>query len=138
MGEAASIEYLGKAATIEAEANERKVADKLGVPGEVVVDSCGHLKPPVVSEVQHVALHLLPPVLPPVYLDLGLGDVTINVLVFDGVGAHPISVQGRVFGDWFTFNNNIFNIIHMNCLLEFRKMTFTIHFIFTFLTGIIF
>ena len=24
-------------------------------------------------------------------------------------------------------------IIHMNCLLEFRKMTFTIHFIFTFL-----
>ena len=26
----------------------------------------------------------------------------------------------------------------MNCLLEFRKMTFTIHFIFTFLAGIIF
>ena len=26
----------------------------------------------------------------------------------------------------------------MNCLLEFRKMTFTIHFFFTFLTGIIF
>ena len=39
---------------------------------------------------------------------------------------------------WFTFNNNIFNIIHMNCLLEFRKMAFTIHFIFTFPTGIIF
>ena len=37
-----------------------------------------------------------------------------------------------------TFNNDIFNIIHMNCLLEFSKMTFTIRFIFTFLTGIIF
>ena len=99
LGKAASIEYSGKAATLEAEANESKVAEKLGVPGEVVVDSCGHLIPPVVSEVQHVALHLLPPVLPPVYLDLGLGDVSIDVLVFDGVAAHPIGVQGRVFGD---------------------------------------
>ena len=34
--------------------------------------------------------------------------------------------------------SNVFNILHMNCLLEFRKITFTIHFFFTFLTGIIF
>ena len=34
--------------------------------------------------------------------------------------------------------SNVFKIIHMNCLLEFRKITFTIHLIFTFLTGIIF
>ena len=34
--------------------------------------------------------------------------------------------------------SNVFNILHMNCLLEFRKMTFTIHFFFTFLTDIIF
>ena len=103
LGKAASVEYLGKAATLEAVAIESKVADKLGVAGEVVVESCGHLIPPVVSEVQHVALHLLPPVLPPVYLDLGLGDVAIDVLVFDGVGAHPIGVQGRVFGDTIFF-----------------------------------
>ena len=99
LGKAASVEYLSKAATLEAVAIESKVAEKLGVPGEVVVDSCGHLIPPVVSEVQHVALYLLPPV----YLDLGLGDVAINVLVFDGVGAHPIGVQGKVFGDTIFF-----------------------------------
>ena len=34
--------------------------------------------------------------------------------------------------------SNVFNILHMNCLLEFRKITFTIHFYFTFVTGIIF
>ena len=38
---------------------------------------------------------------------------------------------------WFTFNNNIFIIIHMPSLLEFRKMSFPIHFDFSLLAGII-
>ena len=33
--------------------------------------------------------------------------------------------------------NRFFNILHINCLLEFRKMTFKIYLIFTFLAGII-
>ena len=71
----------------------------LCVIAEVVVYSSCHLEPSVITEMQHVPPVLLAPMLPPMYFVLGLGDVAINVLVFDGVGAHPISVQGRVFGD---------------------------------------
>ena len=54
--------------------------------------------------------------------------------------------QGPPFGSdmlqyWLNYillTFDIFNIIHMNCLLEFSKMTSAIHFIFTFVTGIIF
>ena len=46
----------------------------------------------------------------------------------------PHSMHGTLFFMNFSLLKIILNIFHMNCLLESRKMTFTIHFIFTFLT----
>ena len=98
LGQSSRTRMLGQSSRIKTRANDDSVADKLGVPGEVVVKSSGHLVSPVVTEVQHVPLLLLPPVLPPVHLDLGHGNVAIDVRVFESVSAHSIGVQGRIFG----------------------------------------
>ena len=60
-----------------------------------------------------------------------------NFLFITFLNDLPHSMHVTSYGVSSLFSN-VFNILHMNCLLEFRKITFTIHFFFTFLTGIIF
>ena len=98
LGQSSRTRMLEQSSRIKTRANDDSVADKLGVPGEVVVKSSGHLTPPVISEVQHVPLLLLPPMFPPVHFDLGHSDVTIDILVSYGVSAHPVGVKSRIVG----------------------------------------
>ena len=74
------------------------IVGSLGVVAEVVVYSSRHFEPSVISEMQHVALLLLAPVLPPMDLVLGHGNVTVQVHLLDGVGADTLSMESRVCG----------------------------------------
>ena len=73
-----------------------RIVGTLCVVAEVVVYSSRHFEPSVVTEMQHVALLLLAPVLPPMDLVLGHGDVTVQVHLLDGVGADTVGMEGRV------------------------------------------
>ena len=63
-----------------------RIVGSLCVEAEIVVYSSCHLKPSVVTEVQHVPLLLFAPMFPPMNLVLGHGYVAVLVHLLDDVG----------------------------------------------------
>ena len=89
-----------------------RIVGSLCVEAEIVVYSSCHLKPSVITEVQHVPLLLFAPMFPPMNLVLGHGYVAVLVHLLDGVGANTISMESRVIG------NIVLDVQSVNCLVQ--------------------
>ena len=87
-------------------------------------------------QVRHIVLDLMFYEIPS-WKKRFLGFTATSCLSIFSIVYHTLyMLQHLIFNEFLEVN--WFNIFHMNCLLGFRKMTFTIHLIFTSHAGIIF
>ena len=84
----------------------------LCVQHKVIVQSSTHLKPPVISHVEHPIRLLLMPMLPPMRPSLILVDLPILVLVFPGCLSNTVGVETNTNG------HTILPIFQLNLVVQ--------------------